>query len=107
MCVERAVGRTVLAGTDGHCDRSFDRFDDVSETDFRRGPSERETAAGPTRAAEQAMAGKLPHQLLSGGEGHAGFAGKFGRAEASTRGTAGGSGHQHDRIIGKVAKAHV
>jgi hypothetical protein len=107
MCVERAVGRPILAGADSHRDRSFDGFDDVGQTDLGRGASEREATAGAAHAAEQAMTGELSHQLLRGGEGDAGFGGKFGRAKARARGTAGGCGHQHDRIIGKVTQAHV
>jgi hypothetical protein len=43
---------------------------------------------------------------LRGWQGNASVGGELGRAEARTRGVAGGGGHQHDRIIGKMAKAH-
>ena len=71
------------------------------------GRGEREAARRAARAAEQPAAGELAHQFLRGRQGNAGVAGKLGRAEARARGAAGGGGHQHDRIIGKMAEAHV
>ena len=68
---------------------------------------EREAAAGAANAAQKPAGGELPHQLLRRRKRNAGLAGKLGRAEARARGPAGGGGHQHDRIIGKVAQAHV
>ena len=50
--------------------------------------------------------GELSHQFLCRRKREACLAGELGRAEARARGPAGGSGHQDDRIIGKVAQAH-
>ena len=83
------------------------RFDDVGEADLAGGPRQRETSAGATRAAEQSAGGELAHQFLRGRERDTGIGGKLGRAEARTRGPAGGGGHQNDRIICKMAKAHI
>ena len=58
-------------------------------------------------AAQQAAAGELAHQFLRGRKRNAGLARQLGRAQARAFGPAGGGGHHHDRIIGKVGQAHV
>ena len=84
-------------------DRAFDRLDDVGQADVGRRARQREAAAGAASAAQQAGAGELAHQFLRGRQRHAGLVGKRGRGQPRARGAAGGGGHQHDRIIGKMA----
>ena len=62
MCVERAIASPF--GADRHRDRTFHGLDDISERDFRRGPGERETAAGSAHTVQQSAAGKLPVQQV-------------------------------------------
>jgi hypothetical protein len=103
--VERAVGAAF--GADGHRDRPLDRFDDIGEADVTGSFRKRETARRAAHAPEQPASGELAHQFLSGRERDPGILRKLGCAETRTRGTAGGGGHQHDRIIGEVREAHV
>jgi len=63
--------------------------------------------ARAAHARQESARGEDAHQFLRGRQGNAGLGGELGRAQASGRGPAGGGGHQDDRIIGEVAKAHV
>ena len=105
--IERAVGGFVGAAALGHGDRALDRFDDVGEADLVHRAAQGIAPAGAARADQQPVSGESLHQFLRGGEGDTGLVAELGRAEAHVAITARGGGHHHDRIIGKVGKAHV
>src|SRR5690349_5713385 len=88
--IERAVELAVRAG--GHGDRAFDRLDDVGEGDGFSGSRQREAAARTAYTGEEAAVGELAHKLLGRRKRQSGLVRKLGRAEARSRGTAGGGG---------------
>ena len=90
-----------------HRDRAFDRLDDIGEADLRAPALPARSRRPRHERWSAARSGKLAHQLLRRRKRNARLGRKLGRAEARARGPAGGGGHQNDRIIGKMAQAHV
>ena len=68
---------------------------------------EGKSARGASYAGQQALGGKTAHQFLGGWQRNAGILGKLARAKARAGFPAGGGGHDHDRIIGKMGQAHI
>ena len=105
--VERAVAGLVASAALGHRDRALDRFDDVGEADLVHRAAQGIAPAGAARPDQQPGLAESLHQFLRGGEGDPGLVAELGRAETRIATAARGGGHHHDRIIGKVGKAHV
>ncbi len=88
-------------------DRAFDRFDDVGEADL--GAAGRAQSRRPRRARSRAgrQAASRPISFWAVGSGTpVSLDSSVALRRAPVR-PAGGRGHHHDRIIGKVAQAHV
>ena len=94
-------------GALGQDDRPLDRLDDVGQADLRDGPGQRIASASSALAHQKAVGGKLLHQLLGGRQWNAGVRCNIGRTQARAVLAAGGRGHHHDRIVGKMGESHL